>query len=151
MTIVTLYPGTFDSFFRGFLSPLLESLAPKMPSLTPAAPSVFIGLAHAPPHAVSFHTSWILKFTTTERALKWTHIHPVDILSTLSPPCPPRWNIALSTLREAWRARSFVLHQTAVFAHTPSYYTAPLSALILCRLLLHLAVHSIWSAISPSH
>ena len=36
ITTVSLCPGTFDSVFRGFLSPLLESLAPKMPSLTPA-------------------------------------------------------------------------------------------------------------------
>ncbi|KAF2174848.1 hypothetical protein K469DRAFT_98044 [Zopfia rhizophila CBS 207.26] len=107
-----------------------------MPSPTPAAPSAFIGLAHAPPHAVSFHASWILKFTTTERALKWTHIHPVDILSTLSPPCTPRWNIASSTLREAWRARLFrpppnrrlcshpiILYSSPSWSHlTGSYY-----------------------------
>ena len=38
---VTLCLGTLDSFFGGFLSPLLESLAPTMPSPTPATPSVF--------------------------------------------------------------------------------------------------------------
>ncbi|KAF2194334.1 hypothetical protein K469DRAFT_709839 [Zopfia rhizophila CBS 207.26] len=31
---ITLCPGTFDSFFGGFLSPLLESPAPKVPSTT---------------------------------------------------------------------------------------------------------------------
>ncbi|KAF2187556.1 RmlC-like cupin, partial [Zopfia rhizophila CBS 207.26] len=38
-TRVTLCPGTFDSFFGGILSRLLESLAPKMPSPTLATPS----------------------------------------------------------------------------------------------------------------
>ena len=41
ITTVTLCPGTFDSVFGGFLSPLLESLAPKMPSPTLATPSDF--------------------------------------------------------------------------------------------------------------
>ena len=93
-----------------------------MPSPTPATSSAFIGQAPAPPHAVSFHASWILKFTTTERALKWTHIHPLDILSTLSPPCPPRWNIALSALGEAGRKGSLIFHQHAVFTRAKEVY-----------------------------
>ncbi|PVH90884.1 hypothetical protein DM02DRAFT_636492 [Periconia macrospinosa] len=57
ITTVTVCPGTFDSVFGGLLSPLLGSLAPKMPSPTPATSSAFIGQAPAPPHAVSFHPS----------------------------------------------------------------------------------------------
>ncbi|KAF2174517.1 hypothetical protein K469DRAFT_778854 [Zopfia rhizophila CBS 207.26] len=85
ITTVTLCPGTFDSFFGGFLLPLLELLAPSAKS-NPCNPVSFYCLVLAPPHAVSFHASWILKCTTTKRAQKWTHIHPIDVLWTLSPP-----------------------------------------------------------------
>ena len=42
--ITTVIPclGNFDSLFGGFLSPLLEPLAPKMPNLTSAALSAFV-------------------------------------------------------------------------------------------------------------
>jgi hypothetical protein len=41
-TTVTLCPGTFDSVFEGFVSPLWEPLAPKVPSPNLATLSAFL-------------------------------------------------------------------------------------------------------------
>ena len=79
-TTVTLCPGTFDSLLGVFVAAFRVTCTQN----APCNPVSFSCLVPTP----ILSRFMLPKFRTSERAQKWTHVHPADILSTLPPQYP---------------------------------------------------------------